>query len=136
VPFDGKEYIARIDAVEKIDQVIDLLSLPDRWCKGELYRRGADQRCIVGAIHAVDAVAMLRGPVLQAIHEIAGKNYQHIETFNDARSTTHALVLQVLLRARENLSGERISRPIAVRVGWWSRLRWCLRQAANLPSAR
>jgi len=123
MPFDGKEYITRIDAVQKIDQVIELLSSPDRWCKGALYRPSGGQRCILGAIQAVDAVAMLRVPVLHAIHQITGKNYQHIETFNDARSTTHPLVMQVLLRARGNLSEGVIgNRPMAVRAGWWSRL--------------
>jgi hypothetical protein len=122
MPFDGREYTARTTPIQKLDQVIALVSSSDRWCKGAL-RRGSGERCILGAIQAVDAVSILSGPVLQAIHEITGKNYQHIETFNDAPLTTHQLVLQVLLRARENLSGTRIcNQPVAVRARWWSRL--------------
>lgn len=102
MPFDGKHYEGRIDAFQKIDQVIDLLASPDRWCKGALYSPDG-RRCIVGAMQAADAVAALRHPVSQAIYEVTGSRYKNIESFNDSRATTHALVLQVLRRAREDI---------------------------------
>src|SRR5579872_4643688 len=37
MPFDGRDYSTRIDALEKIDRVIDQLPSEDRWCKGALY---------------------------------------------------------------------------------------------------
>ena len=95
MPFDGTEYRERDDAIRKLDQVIALLSSSDRWCKGALYRLNK-QRCILGALQAVDAARELRRPVLEAICQVTGRNYRHIETFNDARSTTHPLVMQVL----------------------------------------
>jgi hypothetical protein len=34
MPFDGVGFAVG-DRVSKIDQVIDLLATPDRWCKGQ-----------------------------------------------------------------------------------------------------
>ena len=41
--------------------------------------------------------------ILRAIREVGGKRYWRIESFNDHPSTTHADVLRVLRRARENV---------------------------------
>jgi hypothetical protein len=104
MPFDGREEQGRFEAFEKIDRVIDLLATPDRWCKGALLTRDG-RRCIVGAMQAANAVAVLRRPVLQAIREVTGASYRSIEFFNDSPATTHAMVLTVLSRARTAIAG-------------------------------
>ena len=51
MPFDGVGYIGN-ESVRKMDEVIDLLGTPDKWCKGAL--RSHDGRyCIRGAVRAV-----------------------------------------------------------------------------------
>jgi len=123
MPFDGTEYQGRDDVIRKLDQVIQLLSSSDRWCKGALYRLNK-QRCILGALQAVGAASELRRPVLEAICQVTGRRYRHIETFNDARSTTHPLVMQVLYRTRDNLSlGHRPGNISAARRGLWERIK-------------
>jgi hypothetical protein len=125
MPLDGTLYESQILALDKIDQIIDLLATPDRWCKGTL-RSPKGRRCLVGAMLAVDAVTVLRRPVLDAIHEVSGGHYQHIEKFNDARSTTHSLVMTVLMRTRENLlRGFEYERKVVAhtRDDFWTRLR-------------
>lgn len=102
MPFDGRDYSRRIEALEKIDQVIRQLPSRDRWCQGALYTVDG-RRCILGAMQAVNGVMILKQPILQAIQEITGRHYNAIETFNDRRTTTHALVLEVLYRARQNI---------------------------------
>ena len=57
---------------------------------------------------------VLQKVVLQAAREVSGKRYWRIEFFNDDPRTTHADVLQVLNRARQNL--------IAGMIGEYDRL--------------
>jgi hypothetical protein len=102
MPFDGRDYSTRIDALEKIDRVIDQLPSEDRWCKGALYTVDG-RRCILGAMQAVNGAMVLKQPILQAIQEVTGRRYTAIETFNDRRTTTHAQVVAVLRRARQNI---------------------------------
>jgi hypothetical protein len=102
MPFDGKLYEGRIAAFEKIDQVIDLLATPDRWCKGSLQTTDG-RRCLVGAMQAAGAVGVLRRPVLRAIRDVTGRHFISIEFFNDCHTTDHALMLQVLHRVRTNI---------------------------------
>ena len=45
----------------------------------------------------------MQKPILQAAREVSGKRYWRIEFFNDDPRTTHADVLQVLRRTRENM---------------------------------
>ena len=62
MPFDGIGFV-RNDPLLKIDAVIDLLSTPDKWCKGAL--RSHDGRyCIRGAVRAVDAADALEPAIL------------------------------------------------------------------------
>jgi hypothetical protein len=104
MPFDGTDFEQAL-SIEKIDKVIGLLDHEDRWCKG-IMRSPDGRRCLAGAIYEADARSLLTPVILQAIHEIAGRSHWRIESFNDARSTTHAEVMRVLYRARENvLSG-------------------------------
>ena len=98
------------DKLAKMDKVIRLLSREDRWCKQQL-RSFDGRRCILGAMMVADGTAVLRDPVLRAIHEVQGRDYGHhlgdwprIECFNDHPTTTHADVLKVLHRARDNIA--------------------------------
>lgn len=101
MPFDGIDAfdnhpLAKLGAVER------LLATEQQWCKGRL-RDAHGRHCLVGAIEAVGGRQVLQKVVLQAAREVSGKRYWRIEFFNDDPRTTHADVLQVLRRARENL---------------------------------
>jgi len=123
MPFDGRDYSHRIDALEKIDRVIEQLPREDRWCQGALYTIDG-RRCILGAMQAVNGAMVLKQPILHAIHEVTGRRYTAIETFNDRRSTTHAQVMAVLQRARYDIIEGRAGRPVrsASRIAWLTRL--------------
>src|SRR4029077_6550985 len=100
MPFDGGGFVAN-EPVDKLDSVIDLLGMPDRWCKGAL--RGRDGRyCIRGAIRAVNGAELLEPAILQAIGQVAGRRFRRIEAFNDHPNTSHHQVVEVLARARRN----------------------------------
>jgi hypothetical protein len=101
MPFDGIDAfdnhpLAKLGAVER------LLATEQQWCKGRL-RDAHGRHCLVGAIEAVGGRQVLQKVVLQAAREVSGKRYWRIEFFNDDPRTTHADVLQVLHRTRENL---------------------------------
>ena len=101
MPFDGIDAfdnhpIAKLGAVER------MLATEQQWCKGRL-RDPHGRHCLVGAIEAVGGRQVLQKPILQAAREVSGKRYWRIEFFNDDPRTTHADVLQVLRRARENM---------------------------------
>ena len=101
MPFDG------IDPFEthplmKLGAVERLLATEQQWCKGRL-RDAHGRHCLVGAIEAVEGRQMLQRIILQAAREVSGKRYWRIEFFNDDPRTTHADVLEVLHRARENI---------------------------------
>lgn len=122
MPFDGRDYSTRIDALEKIDRVIEQLPSEDRWCKGALYTVDG-RRCILGAMQAVNGAMILKQPILQAIQEVTGRHYTAIETFNDRRTTTHGQVMAVLQRARQNiLDGTASYQPAMSRTSWFRRL--------------
>ena len=104
MPFDGNDYESRIEILDKLEEVIALLSDKRRWCQGQL--QTADGRyCIGGAMMAVGATLALRAPILQAIEQVTGRDYARIERFNDHPRTTHGLVLKALHKARENIIG-------------------------------
>lgn len=103
MPFDGIGYISS-EPLHKIDAVIDLLSTPDKWCKGAL--RSHDGRyCIRGAVMSVGATDALEPVILHAIGEVAGRRFRRIESFNDYPNTTHDQIVAVLHRARDNMAG-------------------------------
>ncbi|HUJ99260.1 MAG TPA: hypothetical protein VLV85_13495 [Stellaceae bacterium] len=113
MPFDGFGLESRGELFDKINQVIDLLSREDRWCKQQL-RSYDGRRCILGAIMAADGVMVLKAPILTAINQVTGHSYTRIEVFNDQPLTTHSLVLEVLSRARANIvAGEPPPQPLA-----------------------
>ena len=104
MPLDGTGFRGN-GRLEKIDAVIGLLADERRWCQGKLVSEDG-KRCILGAIQAAGAVGELERPILLAIKQVTGHRYHRIESFNDARSTSHALVVQVLYRARDNILNE------------------------------
>ncbi|HEV2551715.1 MAG TPA: hypothetical protein VGU20_30680 [Stellaceae bacterium] len=112
MPFDGNDYERTIDILDKLDKVIALLSNKRRWCQGQL--QTTDGRyCIGGAMMAVGATLELRTPILHAIEQVTGRDYVRIERFNDHPRTTHGLVIKVLHKARENLSGGAVTARMA-----------------------
>jgi hypothetical protein len=122
MPFDGTLYESRIDALERMDKVIDLLSREDRWCKQQL-RSYDGRRCILGAMMAADATITLKEPILLAIRQVTGRDYLRIEMFNDHPMTTHALLVKVLRQARENVVVG-VAQPVVAQVAgtaatWW-----------------
>jgi len=106
MPLDGTGYESRIEALDKIDKVIDLLNDKRRWCKHQLLTRDG-RRCILGAMMAADATIALKEPILLAIKQVTGRDYLRIEMFNDHPLTTHGLVVRVLGQARDNIVGWR-----------------------------
>jgi len=107
MPFDGVDFVS-VKSLQQIDAVIDRLATPDKWCKGAL--RSHDGRyCIRGAVRAVGGGEALEPVILQAIGEVAGKRFCRIESFNDHPNTSHAQILAVLTRARENISAGKSS---------------------------
>jgi hypothetical protein len=122
MPFDGTGLEGRIDALDKMDKVIDLLSREDRWCKQQL-RSYDGRRCILGAMMAADATIALKEPILMAIKQVTGRDYLRIEMFNDHPLTTHGMVVKVLSQARENIVIGVTARPRAgaaePNAAWW-----------------
>ena len=121
MPFDGNDYESRIEILDKLEEVIALLSDKRRWCQGQL--QTADGRyCIGGAIMAVGATLALRQPILRAVEQVTGRDYVRIERFNDHPRTTHGLVIKVLHKARENIIGGAVAeRTVEHRIGPWAR---------------
>jgi len=122
MPFDGKGMEVQLDSLDKIDRVISLLDRPDKWCKGVL--KSSDGRfCILGAVLEARADRVLKAPLLKAAEQVTGRTYPRIEAFNDHRATTHAVVLQVLYQARQNLlAGESMAEAPVIRAGVWRRI--------------
>jgi len=119
MPFDGTVHEGRIDALDKMDKVIDLLAREDQWCKQQL-RSYDGRRCILGAMMAADATIALKEPILLAIKQVTGRDYLRIEMFNDHPLTTHPLVVRVLAQARENVLREAFVRgPDMAMAGTW-----------------
>ena len=119
MPFDGSGYERRIQVLDKMDKVIDLLSDERRWCK-KVLKTPDGRYCILGAIRAVHAGEELVEPITLAINQVTGR-MRSIHAFNDHPLTTHALVMKVLQQARENVLT--VSPTVTKeRVGAWARL--------------
>src|ERR1700694_3585118 len=101
MPLDGTTYESPIRSLDKMHQVIDLLGDEMRWCKARLETPDG-RHCIAGAIIAVGGGVDLRKPIQLAIRQVTGHRRSRIEVFNDDPLTTHALVVKVLLQARDN----------------------------------
>ncbi len=120
MPLDGTGYERRIQALDKIDEVINLLGDESRWCKG--FVKTPDGRyCILGAMQAAHAGKELAEPIMLAISQVTGRSHW-IDRFNDHPLTTHADVLKVLQQARLNILTATPTAP-KPRLGTWARLR-------------
>ena len=102
MPFDGTGLEGRTAALGKIEEVIELLATEERWCKQQL-RSYDGRRCLLAAMLAADAAAILKEPILRGIKQVTGREFFRIEIFNDHPLTTHGLVLRVLHQTRDNL---------------------------------
>lgn len=101
MPLDSLEF-SQNPMLVRLGRVERLLANESQWCKGRL--RDSDGRhCLVGAIEAADCWPEVARVILRAARQISGKRYWRIESFNDDPRTTHADVLAVLRRARQNI---------------------------------
>jgi hypothetical protein len=103
MPFDPAGHELRVEALEKIERVIDLINERGRWCKGT-FKTGDGRMCILGAVREADAELLLYAPILRAIRGVTGHGYRRIEAFNDEWLTDHRLVLEVLEQVRRDLT--------------------------------
>jgi len=71
-------------------------------------------------MQAVEARQILEPIVLRAAREVGGKRYWRIESFNDSRHTTHADILRVLRRARENIIADMVEGSPRPRYKRWA----------------
>lgn len=118
MPFDGTGF-SENPALESIDAVLKLLASNRRWCKGAFSTRDG-RHCLMGAMQATNSHLLLKPVVLRAIKRVTGRSFSCIESFNDHRATTHALVLQVLHQAREwIIFGEPAAPPRRSRLTSW-----------------
>jgi hypothetical protein len=101
MPFDGVGFSENL-ALQKLDAVVELLATEAKWCKGT-FRTPDGRHCLMGAMRAVQAQHLLEPIVLRAIRPTTGRSFWRIESFNDHKTTTHASVLRVLARAREEI---------------------------------
>jgi hypothetical protein len=120
MPFDGTLYQSRVDALGKIEHVIDLLASEDKWCKGRIYTDDG-RRCLLGALKVANAQSALKGPILTAVRQVTGRHFASIPRFNDDLSTTHAMVLQVLQRTRVNIESGAHEAPPSLFARPWIR---------------
>jgi len=138
MPFDPAGHELRVEALEKIGRVIEMLGARERWCK-RAFKTDDGRMCILGAVREADAELLLHAPILRAIREVTGHAYRRIEHFNDSWVATHPLVLEVLERARMQLELGLVpaepgtARPPAARAGRKSVVR---RLIAGLMPAR
>jgi hypothetical protein len=105
MPFDGVSFGSA--ELRTIDSVIDLISTPDKWCKGNI-RTGDGRFCLRGAMREVDGADAMSPTILAAVYEVTGRHYRRIESFNDHPQTDHGQVIAVLLRAREHVATGRV----------------------------
>ena len=104
MPFDGTSF-HRSDAIGRLDRAIGLLAHEDLWVKRAL-ETADGRRCIMGALRAANAET-LEPFVCHAIEEFVGKRLT-VVAFNDHHATTHAMVMQVLGRARQLIAESEI----------------------------
>ncbi|MBO0737675.1 MAG: hypothetical protein J2P48_14070 [Alphaproteobacteria bacterium] len=79
---------------------------------------------------------MLQRVILHAAREVSGKRYWRIEFFNDDPHTTHADVLEVLHRARENIIAGMICEPQSWHRRWVRGLRSLIHRVPDVGTAR
>jgi hypothetical protein len=129
MPFDGIETYGTVQ-LAKLGAVERLLATEQQWCKGRL-RDAQGRHCLVGAIEGVEGRQMLQRVILHAAREVSSKRYWRIEFFNDDPHTTHADVLAVLQRARQNIINGMIYDPQPWHRRWARALPTFVRRVSN-----
>jgi len=107
MPFDGRDFARQSEMLCKLEAVTELLRTEERWCKRQL-KTWDDRRCILGALMHVGGNAQLGEVILCAARELTGKSYRGVESFNDATTTTHPMVLAILNRSRDIILSGRV----------------------------
>ncbi|HLJ64844.1 MAG TPA: hypothetical protein VKT70_12100 [Stellaceae bacterium] len=119
MPFDGTLSGARRETLAKLDRTVSLIASEELWCKGRTETEDG-RRCLLGAMRVAGAHRTLKAPVLRAAAEITGHAYRSIPRFNDDVATTHAVLLRVLERTRQDLLAE--SFTLDARHGFFGRM--------------
>jgi hypothetical protein len=120
MPLDGTGlHILGDPRLDKLAQIERLLIDERRWCKRRL-RDEYGRYCLVGAMQAVEARQSLEPIILRAARQVGGRRYWRVESFNDRPHTTHADVLRVLQRARENILAGMIGGSPRPRYARWA----------------
>lgn len=103
MPFDDATLRVTCPEIEFLDEMVNVLSSPRKWLKGELKSDDGSRHCILGAM---DAVGMARSTdcansVRDALLNAVGPRFLEIDAFNDHGRTKHKDVLALLARARD-----------------------------------
>jgi len=114
MPLDA---MTAVDEIVLLDRMADILSTPDRWCKGavaEVRANGLAAHCLLGALNLADHGSPydfrnrndpLERPgeayeaVLQAL-DAADERRGCLVAFNNALTTTHADILAFIAKVR------------------------------------
>lgn len=110
MPFDG--IAAPLGFIAKFDQVIDLVSTPDRWAR-HTYRGPGGRQCLKEALNTVGLGELLEPVILRAADKHMNRDFCCIESFNDNPLTTHADIVAVLHAVRAEMIAGRIELPAA-----------------------
>src|SRR5579864_6103009 len=108
MPFDGLE--SPFNYLVKFDEVIDLIEVPGRWTKGA-YRTPGGQYCLKEALNIVGVAEIFEPTILRTAMTVAERKFCCLESFNDCPDTTHADVVFVLGRVREDIVAGRVDLP-------------------------
>ena len=120
MPFDGVE--SPLGYVEKFDQVIDLIEAPNQWIK-HTYRSPWGGYCLKEALNMVGVADVFEPLILRTAEDVTERTHCCIESFNDAPQTTHADVITVLHRVRDDLISGKAQLPprsVAKQSARWS----------------
>ena len=104
MPFDG--VAAPFNYLAKFEQVIDLVETPNHWIKHS-YNTPWGGYCLKEVLNVVGVAEIFEPVILKTAEEVMEREFCCVESFNDHPLTTHADVVTVLRRVRENiLSGK------------------------------
>lgn len=103
MPFDDATLRVTCPEIEFLDEMVNVLSSPRKWLKGELESTDGSRHCILGAMNVV---GMARSTdcaisVRHALLNVVGAPFYKIDAFNDHRRTKHKDVLALLARTRD-----------------------------------
>lgn len=113
MPFDNTNFVEVSEEIVVLDKMAEILATPERWCQKDLVKTLdgviATQFCIIGAMHA----AVHDTKHVETLHKqewtvvskkICGfmqpKGFESVPQFNDAKTTTHQDVLNLIARTR------------------------------------